>query len=264
MPHIVPSQVVSAIDQMFPDAAREGREQRVPTRYSNSHALQLAALIQMVDHTPTELYVIESSDYVSLITSVAAIRLALQTWPTQGGSFLLEPLPGSKLSPVAKIRTVMTKCPDEYPRADTAELAFITDSELRDVLRLDVSSANSALANREWKAATVLAGSVVEALLLWALQRRPEHEVLSAAEAVGLRTHKPLNRWGLGYYVGTAKHLGIISSTTARQCELAKDFRNLIHPGCELRTKTRCNRATALTAVAALESVAGEMLGDSE
>jgi hypothetical protein len=31
-----------------------------------------------------------------------------------------------------------------------------------------------ALANGAWKAATVLAGAVVEALLLWAIEQRPE------------------------------------------------------------------------------------------
>jgi hypothetical protein len=54
--------------------------------------------------------------------------------------------------------------------------------DFRKNLRLDMSAANRALANSEWKAATVLAGSVVEALLLWAIQRRSSDEVGQAVE----------------------------------------------------------------------------------
>ena len=54
----------------------------------------------------------------------------------------------------------------------TTELVFIPDAGLREGLRLDISTANQALANGEWKAATVLAGSVVEALLLWAVDQQ--------------------------------------------------------------------------------------------
>jgi hypothetical protein len=64
------------------------------------------------------------------------------------------------------IRRALAACPDESPAPETRELAFIEDTELRDGLRLDISAINRALSNSEWKAATVLAGSVVEALLL--------------------------------------------------------------------------------------------------
>jgi len=127
MPHIVPSEVVSAIDQLFPDAVREGQGQ-VPNRYNISHAPRFAALLELVERIPSELHVIESSEYAALMANIAAIRAALAIWPTQGGSFLPEPLPGSKLSPAARIRAVLANCPDECPSATTTELAFILDS----------------------------------------------------------------------------------------------------------------------------------------
>jgi hypothetical protein len=42
----------------------------------------------------------------------------------------------------------------------------------------------SALRNSEWKAATVLAGSVIEALLLWALRLRTPTEIETARTLV--------------------------------------------------------------------------------
>ena len=76
---------------------------------------------------------------------------------------------------------VLELCPDEFPSVDTSNLSFIADPTLRDILRLDVTATNSALINGEWKAATVLAGSVVEALVLWALQQQNPAAVSAAA-----------------------------------------------------------------------------------
>jgi hypothetical protein len=65
-------------------------------------------------------------------------------------------------SPVAIVRDVLSKCPDQSPSPATSELAFVTDDALRESIRLDVSTATSALHNSEWKASTVLAGAAVE------------------------------------------------------------------------------------------------------
>ena len=49
--------------------------------------------------------------------------------------------------------------------------------------------------------------------------------------------------------------LGDIIEKAASQARLAKDFRNLIHPGRELRTRTSCDRGAAHAAFAALHLV---------
>ncbi len=71
--------------------------------------------------------------------------------------------------PVSLVHRMLSKCPDEAPAAGTEELKFVTDQALRNSLRPDLSAAESALHNGEWKAATVLAGSAIEALLLWSV-----------------------------------------------------------------------------------------------
>ena len=53
---------------------------------------------------------------------------------------------------------------------------FIQDQELRKNLEIDISATNQALSNGEWKAASVL-GSIVEALLLWALSQHQTAKV---------------------------------------------------------------------------------------
>jgi len=53
--------------------------------------------------------------------------------------------------------------------------------------------------------------------------------------------------------------LKLISDDTAKLVRLAKDFRNLIHPGRAARLGQKCDRATALGALAAMEAVARDL-----
>jgi hypothetical protein len=112
-----------------------------------------------------------------------------------------------------------------------------------------------------WKAATVLAGSLVEALLLWALGRRPKSEIDGAVarlEARGVhlpRAKREISDWSLYEYIEVADELAIVSESTTAQTRLAKGFRNLIHPGLEQRRTVKCGRGEALGAIAAVEQV---------
>lgn len=66
-------------------------------------------------------------------------------------------------------------------------------------------------------------------------------------------------RWDLHVYVEVSANLGIITAETATLVRLAKDFRNLIHPGRAIRVGQMCDRATALGALAAVEAVARDL-----
>ena len=59
--------------------------------------------------------------------------------------------------------------------------------------------------------------------------------------------------------IEVAAELNLIGTETAMQCRLAKDYRNLIHPGRAQRLGQACNRGTALSAVAAVEHVVNDL-----
>jgi hypothetical protein len=65
--------------------------------------------------------------------------------------------------------------------------------------------------------------------------------------------------WHLHEYVEVAAHLGIVKTDTASQVRLAKDARNLVHPGRATRLQQKCDRGTALTALAAVEAVVRDL-----
>lgn len=263
MARIVPSLVVALIDQSFPTAAQQQEGQDFTL--TMGHATLLAAIVDLVERVPDELVALDGHDFATLRVCMAGIKSQITYWFAHGDQTFnrIGGLP--HLSPVTLIRRMMVKCPDQAPAPGTTELAFIGDKDLRESIRLDISAANRDSANGEWKGATVLSGSAVEALLLWALHQRPAEEITQArakavqAERLSKDPGSDLERWHLRDYVEVAGELGIIKSGTVQQARLAQDFRNLIHPGRAARLGQKCDRGSALSALAAVELVVRDL-----
>ncbi|MGO9257742.1 MAG: hypothetical protein ACLQU1_15725 [Bryobacteraceae bacterium] len=159
------------------------------------------------------------------------------------------------------IRDVLRQCPDEVVQPSTRDLPFIADTGLRESLRLDVSAVNIALTGGEYKAATVLGGSVVEALLLWGLSRKTSSDrqtFIGTATSGNHLARSPdpdPNKWDLNTFIEVAVAGNLIRQETAAIARIAKDFRNLIHPGRSNRLNQVCDRGTALAAISAVEHV---------
>jgi hypothetical protein len=137
---------------------------------------------------------------------------------------------------------------------------FIKDDALRESIRQDIGAANRALNNAEWKAATVLAGAAIEALLHWRLQEPwPGAATVDNAVTSLTRTKKKrfseIDHWDLGQFIEVAAHLNLLKPDTCNAAKLAQNFRNLIHPGRAARLAQTCGRPTAYSAIGALEHV---------
>jgi hypothetical protein len=154
------------------------------------------------------------------------------------------------------LRACLELLPDEQTPAATAGLSFITDTQLRESIRSDIAFANRAFSGGEWKAATVLAGAATEALLLWVItSKKAAAERENARKTVIPKALSDPNKWDLDGYIKIAQELALIEDETAKQASLAKDFRNLIHPGRSARLSKVCDKGTAHSALAALELV---------
>ncbi len=87
------------------------------------------------------------------------------------------------------------------------------------------------------KAATVIGGSVAEALLLWGIQQKTTAEIEAAVTCLfqaGTLKRNPGSdpeTWHLPDYIAMATDLHLIRDETAAQAPLLTGFRNLIHPG---------------------------------
>lgn len=248
MPRIVPSQVVALIDELFPHA-RTSPDFQV---YS-VHAPALSAIIRLIDEIPSQLITLGAPDYGRLVLGLEALREAIIRWRERGGNEPPSRINGAH--PLLLVRGAVALCSDASPSPTTAGLTFITDDELRNNIRNDISAATSSLHNGEWKAATVLGGAVAEALLLWSIQDVPSDRL----KTISKLPRGNIDRWHLGEFISVAERLGLIKRNTAAQAHLAKDFRNLIHPGRAQRLSEVCDRGTALTALASVELIVRDL-----
>ena len=161
MPRVVPSQVVDLIDKIFPKARTATEQENFVINRENSHAI--AGLLEVINQLPSEFITVTGETYMECMVSIAALRTMQNQWIQYDRVF--DSVPGlRRLNPVALIRHALAQCQDECPSGETSELQFVSDPEFRQQLRLDITATNSAIMNGEWKAATVLAGSVIESL----------------------------------------------------------------------------------------------------
>ncbi|MGD1027669.1 hypothetical protein [Candidatus Binatus soli] len=261
MSRMVPSLILSIIDRAFPWA----KQADVTTELLNiMGADTIAGIVKLLDQISDELLSIEPREFADFILARESLRHASATFVSGTKATHPWPRPGDR-NALCFIKHVLNGCPDEAPVAGTNELAFIEDEELRRALRLDLGAVESSLRNGEWKSATILAGSLVEAFLLWAIGQHDQYEITATIKRIAGKSRRQpepsdLESWDLIHYIEVARELNRITDETASQARIAKDFRNLIHPGRERRRKMRCDRGTARSAAAAVDHVLRDLM----
>ncbi len=246
---VIPSQIVGTIKEFFPSVS-----QGEYLQFSISHLPHLKGISNLAKQVPQELLILNYQDYADFVWSIGALDSQISIWIAQGDVAISK----SKFDPITKLYQLLNKCPDEFPSTKDALLFFIDDKDIRDNIGKDIGATNRALHNAEWKAATVLAGATIEALLLWRLIKHPFNNVKSAAIYAGVKDKELKNQideWKFYVLIKASEQLQFIKKDTAQLVELAKNYRNLIHPGRAARLSMICDRGTALSAVGALEGV---------
>jgi hypothetical protein len=260
MQAVVPSQVVAAVLKLFPGAKEPGeltlRSQQLP---------QLMAIVRLVRRVPSQLLTAPIEQYVELEQAIETIEQSLWLLSREQYQFQISTVGDTGKSVIKVIYNVLKACQDTFPASSAASLRFITDQKTRDSISREIGSVESAVRNGEWKAATVLAGAAIEALLLWRLSSFSEEETSSAVTRClkeGSLGHRPKSNkldWTLPEMIETSAQLSILRSNTVTEARQCKDFRNLIHPGRVLASEAECNRGTAFSAVAALDFVVSDL-----
>jgi hypothetical protein len=122
----------------------------------------------------------------------------------------------------------------------------VSDPELRDILRRDTSELNAATSQgigRVAKMSMVMAGSIAEALLLDHVLSRFGPELISAVAALDPKDKPRSNdptQWALDTLVKVAMHLNPpVREDVLAGAHQLKDWRNLVHPGKEVRASTK-------------------------
>jgi len=259
---VVPSQVVEYIETRYPQIDRPGFTLGI------NHAPSIEYLLFLVESLPSYLVTLQGEAAAEFGEAVSAIRFALRQWSVGEKNYAFKHIAlvagDSQLHPIARLRKHLSTLQDEGAEPTTNELSFIADVAFRDALRRDLGAIDRCILNREWKAATVLGGSVVEALLLYALHEYEKAnnstlqstiQSLKASRTLPKTLSRNLDEWGLHQLTEVSAAVSLIQKGTADECRIAKDFRNLIHPGKSVRLAQQCDRGTAFLTLAAVEHV---------
>jgi len=255
----LPSETVSLIDILFPWA---GANAAAPRMILNPEVYpKLMTVAKMASHIPEELLRFQGSELAQYVFSVSAIetalsvyreRMALPARDTMGiGHVELAGLEYfANQSPIRLLRFLLARAPDVVPALGTSNFPFFSDEQLRAALHQELSDVAQSMADREWKAATVLGGATLEAVLFWSIKGMG-----TELAALPDKPKEPIDNWELRRLIDVARKLGLIEESTKKLAHLARDSRNLVHPSAVLSERRDCDKASSHTVVGAIEAV---------
>ena len=138
------------------------------------------------------------------------------------------------------------------------EFGFVRESGLQQLLAADWQEAQTVYSVSAWKSCVILCGGILEGLLLDALGRDTQRaeEVYSS-----LRKKSPpdLSRWDLSDVVDVSEEMSILSKGTIHLGNALRLFRNLIHPGRQMREKVDVTEDEASIALSAVRICVREL-----
>lgn len=261
MPRVVPSILVRIIDLQFPSASEETPTQNQSVPLHPNVCAAVAGILELLSSVPPELLAPDQDVYATILFISAILQHQIKDIRPEGRPKLQGLRQFNNFNAMSVLRQALAKCHDAAPPSDRDDLLFIRDEAFRQSLLIDIAAVHSTRVNGEWKASTVLAGSVIEALCMWALQQQQPEVVeekrdrLITSAQIPKGTARDMLLWHIKELVAVASELEIISPATVIACGLAREFRNLIHPGRRDRLGQECNLATALTAAGAMTHV---------
>jgi hypothetical protein len=163
---------------------------------------------------------------------------------------------GTLSDPLTAIREILGKFRDVASPERWLEILFLAnvDPELHKRLCSDLDEAHSSLVAQNWKAATVVSASVMEALLHWWLQ---DKETLTSNTALSVFIKRASDNHGLFKSSSSNDTKDAGDEKSKKEVAMcAANYRNLIHADKAKRLKTTCTRATAWTTFGATLTVA--------
>lgn len=117
---------------------------------------------------------------------------------------------------------------------EKSPFSFITDNKLRTLIEKDWAEVTSIFYVRAWKSCVLLCGSILEGILINELNKNlqaanTEYQTRRSKNAPNL------DKWDLVDLVEVANKLNVFPKGTFHLTHAIREFRNLIHPGKQLR-----------------------------
>ena len=141
------------------------------------------------------------------------------------------------------------------------KIISIQDSDMRNVLQRDLRECAVAVISSQDKSATIMCGSIMEALLM---QKIKEQGIIkyniSEISKSKHATNYPLTDMGLNELLFVAERLNIIVKNSYHLGHYIRDYRNVVHPAKEIRMKEEITHDNVLTMWSVLRKLIVEIL----
>ncbi|MGQ0644883.1 MAG: hypothetical protein ACT4O3_05280 [Elusimicrobiota bacterium] len=143
---------------------------------------------------------------------------------------------------------VLTESVEETPVTESRQFTFIKNPELRNIIERDYSELQRAFISKCHKASIILAGGAIETILT---------DLLSSNEAKARLSPKAPKKpdivsWDLKDLIEVAIDLKLIHEGINKLSHSIREYRNLVHPGNEIKNKLSFNEEEAKIAIEVL------------
>jgi hypothetical protein len=137
------------------------------------------------------------------------------------------------------------------PVTEQRDFTFIHDSNLRYILERDFYEIQRAFISQCWKSVIILCGGAIEAILTdLLLANSPQAQTNSKAPS------KPdITRWDLSDLIKVSVDLDLVSPGVDKLSHSLREYRNLVHPGNEIRKNLTFDAEEAKIALEVLNIV---------
>jgi hypothetical protein len=209
----------------------------------------------------TNSYVVNESAFPPIAEE---IRLINQHFPDllpyfRQSDYLLDNYPGkadlAKLrgylaSALVRLETELETAEDTAPVTEHRDFTFISDRSLRTILEHDYQEIQRAFLVQCFKSVIILSGGAIEAILLDLLQKTSAN----AFAAKSAPSKKPdLDSWVLNDLIKVAVECTLVTEGVERLSHSIRGYRNLIHPGNQIRNKLVIGTEEARIAIEVFE-----------
>lgn len=143
--------------------------------------------------------------------------------------------------------------------SQTRVFRWLSDQQLKDIVSRDYVELNQVLVpDGAWKSAVVLAGSILEAILLDLLTKDATRLAAAKASAAAPKKNGVLKHeddWTLHDMIQVATAIALMPADRAKTFDqVLRDYRNFVHPRKEFRAAHPCGEGEALMAKGALDA----------
>lgn len=144
---------------------------------------------------------------------------------------------------------------DKTPVTISKSFHFVADEDLRRILERDYQELQRGIVSGNWKSAIILSGGSIEAILLDLLVRNTPTAVASSKAP----RESDLTKWDLNSLIEVSVETNLINGGVATLSHSVREYRNLIHPGVELRKGLKVEPEEAKIAMNVLDMLIREL-----